>query len=109
MSKFSQFFEDYLFILCVGFFIGVLFVMKGYEKAEINTRASHIRYVVNGVLGSMFITWLGFEIFMYFGLPNKLSVALGGLLAYLGTDKIALYFEALLQKKLGISKSCEKE
>lgn len=96
--------DEYFFIVCVGFIIGVLFLIKGYDEANISTRASHIRYVVGGMIGSMFITWLGFELFLYFGLPDKLSVALGGLLAYLGTDKIALYFEAFLQKKLGLKK-----
>ena len=100
--------EDYFFILLVGFVIGVLFVLKGYEKVEIKTRAAHIRYVLHGVVGSMFITWLGFELFLYLGLPDKLSIALGGLLAYLGTDKVATLFENFIQKKLDIQK-CEHE
>lgn len=108
MSKLSQFFEDYLFITAVGFLMGVLFVIKGYEKAHISTKMAHARYVISGVLGSMFITWVGFELFLFAGLPSRLSVALGGLLAYLGADKIADIFELLIQKKLGLNK-CEHE
>lgn len=95
-------------ILGVGFMMGILFLMKGYEKAQIKTKAAHIRYVISGIIGSMFITWLGYELFVFAGLPDKLSVALGGLLAYLGTDKIADIFEAFVQKKLGISE-CKKD
>ena len=108
MNKFTHFFEDYLFILFIGFVMGVLFILKGYEKITINTKAAHIRYVVNGVLGSMFITWLGFEIFIFIGLPDKLSVALGGLLAYLCADKIAEMFEIFLQRKLNAKRNFDE-
>ena len=104
MSNFKQFFEDYLLILAFGFVMGVLFILKGYEKAHIETRTQHFRYVATGILSSMFITWFGFELFLYFGMPDKLSVALGGLLAYLGADKIADFFEFAIKKRLGMKK-----
>ena len=63
---------------------------------------------MTGILGSMFITWLGYELFLFVGLPERLCVALGGLLAYLGADKIADIFEAILSRKLGLKKD-EKE
>lgn len=100
----SKMLEDYLFILSVGFAMGVLFILKGYEKVHINTKAAHFHYVVTGILSSMFITWFGFELFLYLGLPDKLSVALGGLFAYLGADKIADLFEFAIKRKLGMGK-----
>lgn len=107
MQKFAQFFEDYLLILAFGFLMGVLFILKGYEKAHIETKTQHFRYVMTGILSSMFITWFGFELFLFLGLPDKLSVAFGGLLAYLGADKIADFFEFAIKKRLGIKKEPE--
>ena len=108
MSNFVEFFEKYTFILAVGFLMGVLFILKGYEKKCILTKFEHFRYVMTGILGSMFITWLGYELFLFVGLPERLCVALGGLLAYLGADKIADIFEAILAKRLGLKPRDEK-
>ncbi|WP_394908912.1 phage holin family protein [uncultured Helicobacter sp.] len=93
--------KEHLFILIVGFIIGIMFLLKGYEKTEINNKKQLVRYVIHGVLISMFITWLGFEIFHYLGLPYKLCVALGGGCAYLGTDYFTTILEKFIQKKIG--------
>lgn len=102
MNRFFELIGEYTMILLVGFVIGLLFILKGYEKVVIATPYQHLRYVITGIVGSMFICWVGFEIFIFIGLPARLSVALGGLLAYLGADKIAMLFESFIQKKLGI-------
>ncbi len=108
MNNFIEFFEKYTFILGIGFIMGVLFILKGYERVQITSKLAHARYVISGIVGSMFITWLGYELFLFIGLPNSFSVALGGLLAYLGADKIADVFEHLLYKKLGIKRGCDE-
>lgn len=100
MDEWIETLKEYFFILIVGLVIGVLFVIKGYEKEEIQTRVQLFRYVFHGILISMFITWFGFEVFIYFGLPYKLSVALGGALAYLGTDRLTMMLEKFIQSKL---------
>ena len=96
-----EYIKEHLFILVIGFLIGIMFILKGYEKEEIKTRKHFVRYVIHGILISMFITWLGFEIFHYFDLPYKLCVALGGAIAYLGTDYITMLLEKFIQKKIG--------
>lgn len=103
MQKITDFFEEYVLILSFGFLMGILFILKGYEKKFIRTKSEHFRYVLTGILSSMFITWFGFELFVFLGLPTKLSVAFGGLLAYLGADKIAEFFEIVIKKRLKIT------
>lgn len=100
MNEWLETIKEYLFILIIGFIIGVLFLIKGYDKEEITSRTQLIRYVFHGIVVSMFITWAGFEIFIYFGLPYQLSVALGGAVAYLGTDRLVMIVERIIQKKL---------
>lgn len=100
MNNWLEALKEYLFILIVGFVIGILFLIKGYEKEEIKTRKQFVRYVIHGILISMFITWAGFEIFIYLGLPYKLSVAMGGGMAYLGTDRLTMMLEKVIQSKL---------
>lgn len=100
MNDFFESLKEYLFVLVIGFLIGVLFLIKGYEKEEVKTKWQLFRYVFHGVLISMFITWLGYEVFVYVGLPYQLSVALGGGLAYLGTDRLVMIVERFIQKKL---------
>lgn len=101
MDKFLEALQEFGFVLVIGIVTGILYVIKGYEKRCILTRGEHIRYVINGVLGSMFLTWLGYELFCAIGLNTNLSVALGGLLAYLGTDKVAELFEKFIIQKIG--------
>lgn len=100
MNDWLETLKEHIFILIVGFVIGILFLIKGYEKEEIKTRRQFIRYVIHGILISMFITWAGFEVFIYFGLPYKLSVAMGGGMAYLGTDRLTMMLEKVIQSKL---------
>ena len=88
MNDWIEAIREYLFILVVGFIMGILFLLKGYENQSIKTKPQLFRYIIHGVLVSMFITWFGFEVCVYFGLPYQLSVALGGAMAYLGTDRL---------------------
>ena len=100
MNNWLEALKEHIFILIVGFVIGILFLIKGYEKEEIKTRHQFFRYVIHGILISMFITWAGFEVFIYLGLPYKLSVAMGGGMAYLGTDRLTMMLEKIIQNKL---------
>ena len=100
MNDWLEELKEHLFILVVGLVISILFLIRGYEKENIKTRKQFIRYVIHGILISMFITWAGFEVFIYFGLPYKLSVAMGGGMAYLGTDRLTMILEKVIQSKL---------
>lgn len=100
MQDIWNYIKEHLFIIIIGILIGIMFILKGYEKEDIKTRKQFIRYVIHGILISMFITWVGFEIFHYFGLPYKLCVALGGACAYLGTDYFTTLLEKVIQNKL---------
>ncbi|MCW1550526.1 phage holin family protein [Campylobacter jejuni] len=58
---------------------------------------------LKGMLGSMFVAYLVFEIVNYLNFGIKLSVAVGGFAAYMGTDallKIEQLVEKLINKKL---------
>lgn len=100
MNDFFNALKEFSFVLFVGFISGILYYLKEGDKMSQNTRKEKIRFIVNAILSSMFITWLGYETFSFIGLPDNLSAALGGLLAYLGSDKVAEYFEIFVVQKL---------
>lgn len=101
MNSWIESFKEYFFVLIIGLVIGILFLIKGYENQTLTTKHHLARYVIHGVVISMFVTWAGFEIFTHLGFPYKLSVAFGGAMAYLGTDRITLLIEKIIQSKLG--------
>ncbi|MCE3040471.1 phage holin family protein [Helicobacter anatolicus] len=96
----NSFWLSYLLIIFVGAFSGAMYVMRTIEKEELDTRIKKLRYIIYGMGSSMLFTWIASEIGFYFGLPNSLSVALGGGIGFLGAECVTAFFLKFLQKKL---------
>lgn len=62
-----------------------------------------IKTILVGMLGSMLVAWLTFEISLYIGFHERLSIAIGGYAAFIGTDllvKFEAWIEKLFERKL---------
>ncbi|EDP0202962.1 phage holin family protein [Campylobacter jejuni] len=85
----------YMVLMIVSFIAGLVgIVTKNKLSKALNLK---------GMLGSMFVAYLVFEIVNYLNFGIKLSVAVGGFAAYMGTDallKIEQLVEKLINKKL---------
>lgn len=92
----------YLLVLFVGFWAGSMFSFRVLREEDIKTRSEKIQFVIYGVSSSMFMTWIGFELFVYLGLPIALSCALGGGAGFIGAETIARIVITAFKKKTGI-------
>ncbi|EAK5829343.1 hypothetical protein BJG39_01270 [Campylobacter jejuni] len=85
----------YMVLMIVSFIAGLVgIVTKNKLSKALNLK---------GMLGSMFVAYLVFEIVNYLNFGIKLSVAVGGFAAYMGTDallKIEQLVEKLINKKM---------
>lgn len=93
--------KTYLFIGILGVFSGFLFVLRTIQNEAIDTKGKAIRFVTYGIGSSVLITWIGFETFVYLGLPNSLSSALGGGLGFIGAETVARLVIRAFNKKIG--------
>ncbi|PAF49066.1 hypothetical protein BKH41_02960 [Helicobacter sp. 12S02232-10] len=97
-----EIFKLYLFVIIVGFAVGILYILRAIQEEPINSKSKAIQFVLYGVGSSMLVTWIGYEISIYYGLPASLSCAIGGGLGFIGAETIARLLIKLFKKKTGI-------
>ncbi|RKV11111.1 holin [Helicobacter pylori] len=94
-------FIPYILVLMIGFFVGVLYVLKSVRSEEFKNKTEKLIYVVQGVGSSMLITWISYEITDYFfQLPQSLCIALSGGVGYLGAESVSALALDSLKKRL---------
>lgn len=89
----------YLIVLFMGLFAGVMYVLRSITEQKIDTRLKAVVFVIQGIGSSMLLCFLSFEGAHYFGLPNALSVAIGGGVGWLGGEVISRLFLRFFEKK----------
>ncbi|PAF41203.1 holin [Helicobacter sp. 11S02596-1] len=99
----------YGWIIVLGLSVGFLFVLRSIEEKPITTTWQAVRFVIYGVGSSMFITWLGFELFLYLGLPTPLAAALGGGFGFIGANTIAGLVIRVFKHRAGLSDDKEEK
>lgn len=100
--KFEDFFI-YIILCIVSFVAGVVGIFTKDKLQTCKSLSSKIILFTKGMLGSMFVAYLIFELLEYLQFGTRLSVALGGFAAYMGTDalvKIESYIEKAINKKM---------
>lgn len=100
--KFEIFF-DYIILCIVSFLAGIIGIFTKDKLKTCKSLSSKIILFIKGMLGSMFVAYLIFELLEYLQFGTRLSVALGGFAAYMGTDalvKIESYIEKFVNKKV---------
>lgn len=92
-------FKLYFIVIAMGLFAGVMYVLRSITEQKIDTKAKAVVFVVQGIGSSMLLCFLAFETSCYFGLPNPLSVAIGGGVGWLGGEVISRLFLRLFEKR----------
>ncbi|PUD12149.1 phage holin family protein [Helicobacter pylori] len=93
-------FIPYLLVSLIGFFVGVLYVLRSIRNEGFRTKVEKLIYIIQGVGSSMLITWIGYEITDYFfNLPTSLCVAIGGGIGYLGAESVSVLALDIIKKR----------
>lgn len=85
-----------LIISGIGGFLG--FVNKGMDVLKGRPLWKQIYLFIVGVVSSMFIAYVCFEILEQFTQNHRLSVAISGFAAYIGTDLLVVLQAAVIDK-----------
>lgn len=99
--------KTYLFVAIIGICVGCLFVLRTIQEEVIDSKAKAIQFVLYGIGSSTLITWIGYEVLVFYGLPPSLSCAIGGGLGFIGAETIARLAIRILKKKVGIDDGCK--
>lgn len=93
----------YIVLAIVSFFAGLVGILTKNKLRPCKNAKGKFLLFVKGMLGSMFVAYVVFELASHLELSTRLSVALGGFAAYMGTDallKIEAFVERLINKKV---------
>ncbi|GAA9299866.1 hypothetical protein TH0249_10290 [Helicobacter pylori] len=94
-------FIPYLLIAAIGLFVGLLYVLRSMRNEDFKNKTEKLFYIIQGVGSSMLITWISYEITVYFfNLPTSLCVAISGGVGYLGAESVGSLALDSLRKRL---------
>ncbi|MCQ2906733.1 holin [Helicobacter pylori] len=94
-------FIPYLLVLVIGFFVGVLYVLRSMRNEHFKNRSDKVIYITQGMGSSMLVTWISFEIMDYFfNFPMSLCIAISGGVGYLGAESMSVLVLDSLKKRL---------
>ncbi len=94
-------FLPYLLMLIIGFFVGLLYVLRSIRSEDFKNRDEKVIYIIQGVGSSMLITWISYEITDFlFNLPTSLCIAISGGVGYLGAESVGVLVLDSLKKRL---------
>ncbi|RVY62473.1 holin [Helicobacter pylori] len=94
-------YTPYLFVLTIGLFVGLLYVLRSIRNEDFKNRTEKVIYIIQGVGSSMLITWISYEITDYFfNLPTSLCIAISGGVGYLGAESVSVLALDSIKKRL---------
>ncbi|PAF46414.1 hypothetical protein BKH46_07440 [Helicobacter sp. 12S02634-8] len=97
-----DYFKTYFFVIIIGIFVGILYTLRAIREEPINTQSKAIWFIVYGVGSSMLVTWIAFEVAIFYGIPTSLACALGGGIGFVGAETIARLLIKVFKSKMGI-------
>ncbi|WP_033758848.1 hypothetical protein [Helicobacter pylori] len=91
----------YLFVIIIGLFVGILYILRSIRNQEFKNKTERLFYIIQGVGSSMLITWISYEILVYFfNFSTSLCVAISGGVGYLGAESVSVLVLDSLKKRL---------
>ncbi|GAA7304090.1 hypothetical protein HpCK59_10510 [Helicobacter pylori] len=98
--EFSKFIP-YFLVAVIGLFVGGLYVLRSMKHENFKNKIEKLFYIIQGVGSSMLITWISYEIAVYFfNLPISLCVSISGGVGYLGAESVGALALDSLKKRL---------
>lgn len=73
----------------IAFTSSILYAIKNYDEFASHSRWVRFRKLMYGMVGSAVTVWSAFELLIYAGLPDRLCLALSGMLGYLGSEVVS--------------------
>lgn len=91
-----------LYVAGISLIAAFLFYLKNFDSEEFKSlsKGARIRKLLYGMVGSAITSWVCFELFMYLGIPFRLSLALGAMIAYLGGEVISSLVLRFIERKI---------
>lgn len=80
---------NYFWVFVMALIMGFITALRLYDSEERQHKGRFVRRLIIATIGSMFLTFLIYEVCIFFGLPNNLSVMLGGGAGFLGSDTMS--------------------
>ncbi|WP_295702239.1 phage holin family protein [uncultured Helicobacter sp.] len=80
---------NYFWVFMMALVMGFLTALRLYDAEEKHHKGKFVRRLIIATIGSMFLTFLFYEICIFFEFPNSLSVMLGGGAGFLGSDTMS--------------------
>ncbi len=94
-------FIPYFLVSLVGFFVGVLYILRVIRNECFKNKTEKLIYIIQGIGSSMLITWISYEIMDYFfNFPTSLCIAISGGIGYLGAESVSALALDSLKKRL---------
>ncbi|GAA9198020.1 hypothetical protein Taiwan878_14480 [Helicobacter pylori] len=91
----------YLLVVIIGVFVGCLYVLRSIKNEDFKNKTEKVIYFIQGVGSSMLLTWINYEIMLYFfNLPTSLCIAVSGGVGYLGAESVSALVIDSLKKRL---------
>ncbi|PAF42760.1 phage holin family protein [Helicobacter sp. 11S02629-2] len=98
-----QIISAYMAVIFVAIFVALVMMLDPKRQMCEEGKpclGRKIRHVIHSLGLSIFICYVSYEIFVYFGFYKNLAVALSGAVSYFGTDKINQIIDKLIDKHL---------
>lgn len=87
-------------LLILMFIAALVYCLKVLNSDDIGSRPKWhtIRRIMHGAIGSSIFVWASYELLKYYQLPDNLSLAVAGVIGYIGADTLARLIEKILDK-----------
>lgn len=94
--------NDFWLLLLSGI-TAILYAVKNYDDMKETRKGVRFRKLLYGMFGSALTTWTMFELLYYFGLPERLCLAIGGACGYLGAEVVSRLIIGFIENKINRS------
>lgn len=94
--------NNYILLGIISLISMLVYVLSIFDKEEVerhNRKKGYVyRRAIVGAIGSAICVWLAYELAVYLGLPNSLSLAISGFIGFLGADVLSRMFEKVFNQ-----------
>lgn len=77
----------------------MLYAIKNYDEFAQHSKWVRFRKLLYGMFGSAVTVWTAFELLLYMNLPDRLCLALSGMLGYLGSEVVSRLIIGFIEAK----------
>jgi hypothetical protein len=95
MIEFGEKIFMWFWLICISIVGAIIALLTKVDFNELSKKEK-VKKIVAGVLASVFVAYIVFEMTLYFIGSERLAVACAGIASYMGTDALVALGNALL-------------